>query len=255
MTSVNDIERALFEWAPLSFAMKDDKVGLQAGERHKTVRRVLVSLDVTQAVISEAVFSRADLIVSHHGILFGEFRPTDDTGAGGILLTLCQTGLASIAMHTNLDAAKGGINDALARLLGVTGIRVFDEKYGIGRIGRIAAPLPVHDYAAQCKAALKTGVVRFHDAGRPVETVALGPGASGFILEDAILAGCDTFVAGDIKHHEFLIAQNSGINLLDCGHFATEKIIVPVLADYLREKFPNLSVEISKASKEPYQCL
>jgi dinuclear metal center YbgI/SA1388 family protein len=236
--------------------MKDDKVGLQAGERHKPVRRVLVSLDVTQAVINEAVFTaRADLIVSHHPMLYGIDRLTDDTDGGAVLLALCQTGLAAIAMHTNLDAAEGGVNTVLAERLGLTDVRVFDEKYGIGRIGKLPRPTDVKTYALQCKSALGCAVVRYHDANRPVKTVALASGGGGLTLEDGIKTGCDTFVTGDVKHHEFLMAQNQDINLLGCGHFATENIIVPAVAEYLRKKFPKLTVTTSRETSEPYQCL
>lgn len=254
MITVHDIERALFDLAPLSLAMKDDKVGLQAGERHKPVRRVLVSLDVTQKVIHEAVFSvRAGLIVSHHGI--GGFRPTDDTDAGAVLLTLCQIGVASIAMHTNLDAAQGGVNDVLAKLTGLTDVRIFDEKDGIGRIGKLPKPMAARDFAARCKEAVKTGVVRYHDEGRPVQTVALCSGSGGSLLEDAIRSGCDTFLTGEVRHNHFLTARNQGVNLIECGHFATENVIVPVVADYLRKTFPELIVSLSGETAEPYQCL
>ena len=254
MITVNDIEKALFEWAPLSLAMKDDTVGLQAGERHKPVRRVLVSLDVTQAVIHEAVFkARADLIVSHHGVRSS--RPTDDTDAGLVLLHLCQTGVASIAMHTNLDAARGGVNDVLATLIGLEDVAVFDELYGIGRLGWLLRPMTVQNFASHCKKAVKTCVARYHDAGRPVQTVAVGAGGGGAVLEDAIRAGCDTYFTGDVKHHDFLTAQNRGVNLVECGHFATENVIVPVLADYLQKSFPELEITCSSAAAEPYRCL
>jgi dinuclear metal center YbgI/SA1388 family protein len=256
MITVNDIEKSLFEWAPLDLTSKGDKVGLQAGERYKPVRRVLVSLDVTQAVVNEAVFSaRADLIVSHHPMLYGVERPTDDTDAGSVLLTLCQTGLAAIAMHTNLDAAKGGVNDVLAERIGLVDVIVFDGKEHIGRIGRLPRPASAREYAAYCKSAVKTGAVRFYDTGRPVKAVALCSGSCGSLLEDSIRAGCDTLVTGELKHHNFLVAQNQGINIIECGHFATENIIVPVIADYLRGKFPELTVTLSSETTEPYQCL
>ncbi|MCL1807004.1 MAG: Nif3-like dinuclear metal center hexameric protein [Oscillospiraceae bacterium] len=256
MTTVNDIERALFEWAPLSLAVKDDKVGLQAGERHKPVRRVLVSLDVTQAVINEAIFqARADVIVSHHGILRGDFRPTDDTDAGALLLTLCQTGIASVAMHTNLDAAEGGVNDVLAKMIGLKKVIVFDKTTGIGRMGRLPAPTTVRDFAAHCKKITGTCAARYHDAGRPVQNVAVGAGGGGSVLEEAIMSGCDTFFTGEVSHHAFLTARNRGVNLIECGHFATENVIVPEMADYLRTHVPGIIINISRAASEPYQCL
>lgn len=256
MITVHDIEAKLAEWAPLTLAVKDDPVGLQAGERGKPVKHVMVSLDVTLAVIAEAAAMGADLLVSHHGIVKSyELRPTDGTDAGAVLLAVCRAGLASVAMHTNLDAAPGGINDVMAAMIGLTDVSVYDKKEGIGRIGILAEPTGAKTFAERCKTVFKTGVVRYHDAGKPVKTVALCSGGGGSLFEDAIIAGCDTFVTGDVGHAKFLTAQNQGINLLDCGHFATENIIVPVVAEYLQKAFPDLTVTLSGETAEPFRCL
>lgn len=253
MITVNDVEKALFEWAPEDLAVERDHVGLQAGERMKPVRHVLVSLDVTRAVISEAELIRADLIVSHHGLL--NIRPTDDTDAGAVMLALCRSGVSSVAMHTNLDAAQGGVNDVLAEKIGLTDVRVFDKKEGIGRIGRLPKGMLIRDFAAVCKEAVGTCSVRYYDARKPVENVALCSGSSSTLLEDSIRAGCDTFVAGELKHRSFLTAGNRGVNLIECGHFATENVIVPAIVDYLQKRFRDLTVTASRESGEPYQCL
>jgi dinuclear metal center YbgI/SA1388 family protein len=253
MITVNDIEKALFELAPKDLAMDKDYVGLQAGERNKPVKHVLLSLDVTQKVISEAVLINADLIVSHHGLW--DVRPTDDTDAGAAMLALCRSGAASVAMHTNIDAAQGGINDILTGKLGLTDVSVFDKKYGIGRIGRLPGGMIVRKFAEVCKNELKTCVVRFHDAGKPVQIVAVSCGGGSMLLEDAIAAGCDTFFTGDMKYHDFLIAQNRGINLVECGHFATENVIIPAMAEFLQRRFRDITITQSRESKEPYQCL
>jgi dinuclear metal center YbgI/SA1388 family protein len=210
---------------------------------------------VTQAVIAEAQLIEADLIVSHHGILRDDTRPTDDCDAGTVLLALCRSGLASIAMHTNLDATQGGINDVLAEKIGLVDVSIFDKKEGIGRIGRLPKEMLVGEFAAVCKAAVGTCVVRYHDAHKPVRNVALCSGGGDSLFEDGIQAGCDTFVTADVKHHKFLTAQNKKVNLLDCGHFATENVIVPAIIEFLQKKFRDLTVTLSRASAEPFQCL
>jgi dinuclear metal center YbgI/SA1388 family protein len=257
MFTVNDIEKALFEWAPASLAMKGDNNGLIAGDRRKPVTHALVSLDLSLRTIAEAVRTGADVIAAHHPVVWGDKLPfpTGDTDAGNILLTVCASGLAAISMHTNLDAAQGGINDVLAGLIGLENVTVFDEKDGIGRIGRLPRPMTAQDFAAQCKAALKTGVVRFADAGKPIQTAAICSGGGSFMLEDAIRAGCDAFLTGEAKHSTFITAQNQGVSLLECGHFATENVIVSHVAEYLRGKFPGLNVSVSNETAEPYQCL
>jgi dinuclear metal center YbgI/SA1388 family protein len=256
MITVNDIEKSLFEWAPGDLGMKGDNNGLAAGYRTKSVSHVLVSLDVSQNTISEARAIGADVIVAHHPIVWGDAPwPNSDTDAGNVLLSICGAGLAAITMHTNLDAARGGINDLLADLIGLTGAEIYDEKDGIGRIGRLPSPISATDFAARCKTVLKTGVVRFYDAGKPLERVALCSGAGAFLFEDAIRAGCDAFLTGEAKHSTFITAQNQGVSLLECGHFATENIIVDSVAGYLREKFPGIKVTVSTEKAEPYKCL
>ncbi|MCL2003803.1 MAG: Nif3-like dinuclear metal center hexameric protein [Oscillospiraceae bacterium] len=255
--TINDIERAMFEWAPASLAMRDDRNGLAAGDRRGRVSHVLAALDVTLNTIAEAKALGADVIVAHHPIVWGDKAPwpSSDTDAGSILLALCGVGVAAVTMHTNLDAARGGINDVLARLIGLEDVRIFDEKDGIGRMGRLPKPMSAKDYAVQCKAAVGTGVVRYYDAGRPIEAVALCSGGGAAVFPDAIKAGCDAFVTGDVKHSDFLIAQNQGVTLFSCGHFATENIITPVVADYLRAQFPGLKVTLSRETAEPFVCL
>ncbi|MDR1693439.1 MAG: Nif3-like dinuclear metal center hexameric protein [Oscillospiraceae bacterium] len=256
MITVHDILKKLEEWAPLNLAVKDDPVGLQAGERFKSVRKVVISLDITKAVIAEAVAGGADLIVTHHNIVRTyELRPTDETDAGGVLLALCRSGLASVAMHTNLDAAPGGINDVMASLIGLNDVSVYDQKEGIGRIGTLPDPTDTQTFAKHCKEVFRSGVVRYHDAQKPVSRVAICSGGGGSLFFDGIKAGCDTFVTGDVGHHYFLTAANQGVNLLDCGHFATENIIVPVIADFLQKAFPELTVILSGEESEPFRCL
>ena len=257
MITVNDIEKALFEWAPPSLGMKGDNNGLVAGDRHKPVTHALVALDLSQRTIAEAVEIGAEVIIAHHPVVWGDKLPfpNSDTDAGNILLSICRAGLAAIAMHTNLDAAQGGVNDVLARLIGLTEVKIFDEKDGIGRIGRLPQPMTAQAFAAQCKAALKTGSVRFFDAGKPIQNVALCSGGGSFLLEDATRFGCDAFLTGEAKHSTFLTAQNQNVSLFECGHFATESVVVPEIAKFISVKLPSLTVTVSSSVTEPYQCL
>jgi dinuclear metal center YbgI/SA1388 family protein len=257
MITVNDIENALFEWAPKDLAIKGDFNGLVAGNRHTQVTHVLAALDVSQNTISEAAEIGAELIAAHHPIVWGEGAPwpNSDTDAGNILLTLCGAGIAAITMHTNLDSAQGGINDVLARLLGLENVGVFDKKEGIGRMGLLPKPMTVKEFSAHCKAVLKTCTVRFHDAGSHVQKIALCSGSGAFVFEDAVKAGCDAFVTGEAKHSVFLTAQNLGASLLECGHFATENVIVPTLGEFIKKRFPEIKVTLSRGTEEPYQCL
>ena len=107
----------------------------------------------------------------------------------------------------------------------------------------------------KCKQVLNSGVVRFSDSGKPVSRVAVCGGSGGDFFEQAIANGCDTFVTADVKHHLFVRAKHLGINLFDCGHFATENIIIPVIQQQLEQDFPNLQTIRTQNNKEPFQCL
>ena len=148
-------------------------------------------------------------------------------------------------MHTNLDMAKGGVNDVLISLLGAKNEGVFDEE-GCGRKGSLEKPMPLEDFLSICKEKLNSRGLRYHDAGRPVEHIAVLGGSGGSNLIGAWQAGCDTFVTADVKYSVFLQARELGINLIDGDHFCTENPVVPVLAEKLRAAFPETEFVISE---------
>jgi putative NIF3 family GTP cyclohydrolase 1 type 2 len=149
----------------------------------------------------------------------------------------------------------GGVNDALAAAAGLTRTAllsedVFDEAglaYSYGRVGYLPAPVKLADYLKTLKAALGTDGLRYHAAGRDAHKVAVAGGAGGGELKHAAAHGCDTFLTADIKYDVFLEAKELGVNLIDGDHFCTENVVTPVLAGFLREKFPELSVAVSSA--------
>ena len=133
------------------------------------------------------------------------------------------------------------------------GILSDGSPYGIGRVGQARRPgLPAGEYAAFVKEKLGAASVRWADAGRPVSRVAVGGGSCGSMLEDALAAGCDTFVTADVKYDVFLRARALGLNLLDAGHYATEAVVCPALVRFLSEQFPSLEVVLSQVHKEVY---
>lgn len=262
--TVKEIYRFLDEKAPFSWQEDYDNAGFLVGRQDAEVKRILVALDITEETIQEAAEANAELIVSHHPVIWGSIQSvTDESSTGRKLLLLIEHGLAAICAHTNLDAAEGGVNSELARLLGVNhpvplqtaGTDVQGRPYGIGRVGEIEEAMSMAAFVSRTKKALKLDGIRVMDAGRPVHKVAVGGGACGDLLSDAIAMGCDTFLTADLKHHLYLEARQAGINLLDAGHFSTEAVVCPVLVQWLRERFPALTVEASSRQKEPFQSL
>ena len=243
MITVQQVEQSLFDWAPRHLAESWDTVGHLVGDPGREVHRILVSLDITEQVVQEAVDGGFDLIVSHHPVMNCTWHPvqtlrTDDR-QGRILTKLAENRISAICMHTNLDAADGGVNDVLAEKLGLTRISPLTEEK-IGRIGTLKCEIPLVEFTHSVIELLGCNGLRYVDAGRPVHRVAVGGGACGCYIPQAIAAGCDTFVTSDLKYNDFL--DTEGLNLIDAGHFPTENVVCPALQDRLTEAFPAVDV-------------
>ena len=261
--TVKNVYDFLQEKAPFSLQMDFDNAGFLVGRGGQTVHRILVTLDITQPVIQEAKELSAQLIVAHHPVIWGGVKSiTDQTVAGRKLLALIENRIAAICAHTNLDAVAGGVNDALALRLGLSeidqlhqdGIDGQGRPYGIGRTG-VVPQQNLYDFAQAVKKLLGSHGIRLVDGGRPVCRVAVGGGACAGMLEDAVAKGCDTFVTSDVKYDGFLDAKAMGINLIDAGHFPTENVVCPVLRDWLAQRFPQLTVDISQRHHEVFSYL
>lgn len=248
MIAVRDVEKKLFDWAPLELAVSWDNVGHLVGEPEAEVKKVLVALDITEAVVQEAIDCGADLIVAHHPVMNCKWhevqRIRSDDAQGRILINMIRNGISAICMHTNLDAAEGGVNDVLAEKLGLTGIELLNEEK-IGRVGTLKCELPLVEFTRFVVESLRCNGLRYIDAGKPVHRVAVGGGACSGYIGQAIALGCDTFVTSDLKYNDFL--DTKGINLIDAGHFPTENVVCPVVVEYLQKAFPELTVVYSTA--------
>ena len=250
MTTVADILAFLDTLAPRSLKMDWDNCGLLCGRPGREVHRILVALDPFDTVIDEAIRVKADLLVTHHPLIFrnGLMAVNEDTEAGRCVLKLVENGIAAINAHTNLDIAPGGINDVLAQTLELKGIETIGEE-GLLRRGAVPAqPLP--QFLAHVKQALGCDGLRYVDGGRPVATVAVGGGACADEMEEALAAGCNTFVTSDVKYNQFRTAFQLGLNLIDAGHFHTENPAMPVLRDRLQAAFPEVEVLFSDSHRD-----
>ena len=247
MTTVNDILELMETIAPQSLKMEWDNAGLLCGSKTTPVTKVLIALDPYEHVCREAADWGAELIVTHHPLIFDPQRSiTDDTTVGRNILTLCRNGICAINAHTNLDQAPGGVNDILAQTLGLHNIQTICENgMQLLRCGDV----PEQDLSAfllTVKERLNCNGLRYCDTGKKVRKVAVGGGACGSEWQDALRAGCDTFVTADIKYHEFWDAYICGLNIIDAGHFSTENPVCRYLADKISEAFPNIEVRISE---------
>lgn len=249
MTTVDHILQYLETLAPRELKMDWDNVGLLCGSRSREVTKILIALDPFEAVCKEAAEMGAELIVTHHPLIFVAPKAvTDETSVGRCIMALCRHGISAINAHTNLDCATGGVNDVLASTLGLENTEVIGCE-NLLRCGEVPQQ-PLSSFLSHVKTALDCQGLRYVDGGKPVHKVAVGGGACAGELMDAVVAGCDTFVTADVKYNQFWDANDLGINLIDAGHFQTENPVVAVLAEKLQTQFPEIQVKISKAHKD-----
>lgn len=257
MPTVHEIEQAIFAWAPKETAMQGDNVGHLIGNRTRPVQRVLVALDIVGDVVREAVEGNFDLIISHHPVMNCTWSPVqtirDDNEQGRMLLTLIRNNISAICMHTNLDAAVGGVNDVLAARLGLRDVCLVEGGEGVVRAGELSCEMPLQDFLKEVKSALKPNGIRYVDGRKPVSKVAVGGGACGEFFACAAAHGCDTFVTSDVKYNQFIDAKDLGLNLIDAGHFPTEDPVCEAIIQYLADRFPQLTIQKSISHKEIIQ--
>lgn len=251
MPKVKEIEAKIFEWAPRELAFPTDNIGHLIGDRGTDVHKILVALDITPNVIREAIALKAELIVSHHPIMNCHWNEVQnvraDTLQGGMIMELIRNGISAICMHTNLDCAKGGVNDCLAQKLGLHRISALSRDK-IGRIGTLSSKIGLAEFLSNVVQLLEANGLRYRDAGLPVHKVAVGGGACGDYMDQAIAAGCDTFVTADLKYNHFL--DHPQINIIDAGHFPTENVVCPAIVAYLQKKFPKVETVRSASHRD-----
>lgn len=253
MATVADILAVIEKLAPPYMKEDWDHVGLNCGHLNQPVKKVLIALDPFMDVCQEAAATGADLLVTHHALLWTPGFITDADEQGRCALCLIENHIAHINAHTNLDCAPNGVNDQLAKCLGLRDIEVIEPRgadengnnWGLLRRGTVEDQ-PLSTFLSTVKAKLQCNGLRFVDSGRDVRCIAVGGGACASELMQVASAGCDTFVTADVKYNQFWDAKSLGINLIDAGHFHTENPVCNYLAKELRNAFPEITVEISE---------
>ncbi|WP_437193609.1 Nif3-like dinuclear metal center hexameric protein [Planctomicrobium sp. SH527] len=252
----------LATFAPASLAEDWDNVGLLLGERDQSVERVLTCLTLTPDVAEEAIAQQAQLIISHHPILFKPVQKlTSETSEGRMLLRLIRHGVAVFSPHTAFDSAKSGINQQLAESLGLVDIQPLRPQsapelagLGSGRWGRLANPVALGEFLSNVKLLLGISALPYvGDLQRPISSVGVACGAAGEFLSDAKRAGCDLFLTGETRFHTCLEARDQGIALVMVGHYASERPGVERLAETLQQQFPSLLVWASRVERDPVE--
>jgi len=246
----SEIMDCLEELSPKSFAESWDNVGLLCGRKEKEVRSIYIALDATKEVIKGAVAAGADMLITHHPMIFKAMKQIhSDDFIGSRILELAEHGIAYYAMHTNFDVM--GMADAVADELELQDRKVLSVTYeddiskeGIGRIGVLPQTMTLAECAQYVKKSCQVEHVKVY--GNPSETMiyaAVCPGSGKSCIEDAIRQGADVLITGDIDHHEGLDAVERGLAIIDAGHYGLEKIFVPYMMEYCKRKFPGITVQ------------
>ena len=240
MATVKDFYNFIDRLCPFSAQESWDNSGFLVGDENKEVTRTAVVLDITNEAIDYACNIGAQLIISHHPVIFRAQKSfTKNTPA----FELAAHGLSAVCAHTCLDCAEGGVNDVLADVLGIQNAEVFpcEGCDSMVRAGVLPDPMSAQELARHIRETLG-GSVRYCDNGKIIESVALCGGSGGEFINDIAKAGIDAYITGDAGHHAFLDAKEAGLNLFAAGHFETENPIVTVLANKLRVEFEDTDI-------------
>ncbi|MBQ2902942.1 MAG: Nif3-like dinuclear metal center hexameric protein [Clostridia bacterium] len=220
--------------APFEEQCEWDNSGLLVGNPCREISKIGVVLDITADAVRYAAANGIELIVSHHPVIF---RPVKAFLEGDVSYLLAKNGISAICAHTSLDRANGGVNDVLAETLGFRNpvpLAAEGESAMIRKV--IIEETEANELAMLVADRLSTGV-QVADCGNRIDTVALCGGAGGDFIHAVAESGCDAYITGEAKHHEFLAAHELGVTLIAAGHFETENPVVSVLAEKIAAAF------------------
>ena len=245
--TVNELYRALDCEIPRSLSCDWDNDGLMcAPNGERTVGKVLVALDATEAAVEYAIERGFDLIISHHPLIFKGLKGiTEQNNISRKAIKLIGAGVSVLSFHTRLDALCGGVNDKLCEVLGIKDAAPFGNAgEEIGRIGTLCGYDTAEELAAFVKKTLGCGAVFLSDAGRkPCRVAVLGGSGSDDVFA-AVRAGADTYISGEIKHSFMVEAPENDINIISAGHFFTEQPVCEVICDMVKRIDSNIECEI-----------
>lgn len=253
-----EIIEKLESLSPTAFAEEWDNIGLLAGRRDKEVGTVCIALDATDDVIEEAVRLGADMLLTHHPLIFKKLdRVNTDHFIGKRIYELIRNDISYYAMHTNFDVM--GMADAAADELSLKDREVLNVTYeddiskeGCGRVGKLRKCMSVAELAELVKMKFRVPNVRvFGDLGDIVETAAVMPGSGGSYIGDALRLGADVMITGDIDHHEGIDAVAQGLTVIDAGHYGIEKLFLPYMEEFMKRELPALRI-CRAESREPF---
>lgn len=256
-----ELMNALEQLAPPMFAESWDNPGLLAGRKNKDIHTVYIALDATSQVIEDAIRMHADLLLTHHPLIFkGLKKVNTDDYVGRRIYRMIQNDMCYYAMHTNFDVM--GMADAAADELGLKNRNVLEitfeddiAKEGYGRTGRLPEIMSLRECGEYVKKCFQIPWVKvFGDLEMEVETAAIMPGSGKSMIEDALRSGVDVMITGDIDHHDGIDAWERKLAVIDAGHYGLEQIFISYMKEYLEREIGGLHV-ICEKRKSPFEII
>ena len=246
---VKDIVAVIEEFAPLSIQEGWDNSGLCVGSPEDEVTSALFALDCTEQLVDEAIACGADMIITHHPLIFSGLKkisPEDQVGAA--VIKAIKNGIAIYAAHTNADKVIAGVSGAMAAKLGLCDVRILDEDgegTGLGVVGDLSQPLTADEAVALVKEKFGLKMLK---ASRPsdglISRVAMCGGSGGSLIGAARRSGAQLYISGDISYHNFFTPE--GFMIMDIGHYESEIEIVNILFSLIMKKIPTFAVRITQ---------
>ena len=248
MSKIIDFYKFIDSIAPFETQESWDNSGFLVGDGNKEIKKVMVALDVAEPVLIEAFGKGAQLIISHHPVIFGALK---EIHPKNIAFLAAEKGIAVISAHTCLDIADGGVNDCLAAALGLENVEKVDDGEGLMRIGELKEPLSCIDFIKYVAEKLNVGGIKYTPTAKMIKKVAVCGGSGGDLYPAAISAGADAYVTANIKHNLFIDMRRDDFCVLDAGHFCTENTVIKPLAQKIKAAFPDTEVIVSEVSEDP----
>ena len=250
------------KFAPLPLQESWDNAGLQVGLTEAEVSGALLCLDVTEKIIDEAVSKGCNLVVSHHPLLFRGLKTISNlTDVQRTVMKAIEQKVCVVSMHTNMDNAKGGVNFRIAEKLGLKNVafmsvkKVGDVECGNGVIGILEEPMAADDFVLKVKKTFDVECALTNELlQRPVSRVAICGGAGDFLLDEAVTAGADVFITGEMHYHQYF-GYEQKIQICVIGHYQSEQFTTEVFRDIIQKECPGVRMEIAETCTNPIYYL
>ncbi len=247
-------------WAPENLAEDWDNVGLQIGDSSKEVKKILLSLDLDKNVSKMAIKENFDLIITHHPFIFKGLKSiTKESYDGRIIIDLIKNDIALYTAHTNLDQARNGVNDELAKVFKLKEVEILEitdnEELGYGRVG-IIDDINLLEYIEIIKKNLNLHYLTLYgQKNKTVKKIGLLGGSGSSFIESAYKHDVDLFITGDVKYHDAQLADKLGMTIIDVGHYYSERIVLPLIKRELKSKFGDVAIKTYDTPSPNYEIL